>query len=87
MNRGIPQVFHFPLPLKYIADGWVIRNLKEYGNSAVPAEAVAFFDSAREGGLEILLGEIMETPVQVRQTGENAYIAELVKVVNYGKRK
>ena len=78
MNGGIPQVFHFPLPLKYIADGWVIRNLRKYGNSAVPAEAVAFFDSAREGGLEILLGEIMEVPVQVRQTGKNTYIAELV---------
>lgn len=78
MNEGIPQVFHFPLPLKYIADGWVIRNLRKYGNSAVPAEAVAFFDSAREGGLEFLLGEIMEVPVQVRQTGKNTYIAELV---------
>lgn len=78
MNEGIPQVFHFPFPLKYIADGWVIRNLRKYGNSAIPAEAVAFFDSAREGGLEILLGEIMEASVQVRQTGENAYIAELV---------
>lgn len=78
MNEGIPQVFHFPLPLKYIADGWVIRNLRKYGNSAVPAEAVAFFDNAREGGLEILLGEIMEVPVQVRQTGKNTYIAELV---------
>ena len=78
MNGGIPQVFHFPLPLKYIADGWVIRNLREYGNSAVPAEAVAFFDSARDGGLEILLGEIMETPVRVRQTGKDTYIAELV---------
>lgn len=77
--NGIPQALRFPLPLKYIADGWVIRNLREYGNSAVPAEAVAFFDSAHEGGLEILLGEIMEMPVQVRQTGENAYIAELVK--------
>lgn len=78
MNGGIPQVFHFPLPLKYIADGWVIRNLKEYGNSVIPAEAVAFFDSAHEGGLEILLGEIMEQPVRVRQTGKNTYIAELV---------
>ena len=78
MNGGIPQVFHFSLPLKYIADGWVIRNLKMYGNSVIPAEAVAFFDSAREGGLEILLGEIMEAPVQVRQTGKDTYIAELV---------
>lgn len=78
MNEGIPQVFHFPLPLKYIADGWVIRNLRKYGNSAVPAEAVAFFDGVKEGGLEILLGEIMEVPVQVRQTGKNTYIAELV---------
>lgn len=78
MNGGIPQVFHFPLPLKYIADGWVIRNLKEYGNSAVPAEVVEAFDSAHESGMEILLSEIMETPVRVRQTGKNAYIAELV---------
>ena len=78
MNEGIPQVFHFPLPLKYIADGWVIRNLKMYGNSAIPAEAVELFDSVHDRGLEILLGEIMDAPVQVRQTGENTYIAELV---------
>lgn len=58
------------------ADGYVIYNLKEYGNSFVPPETIEFFGNQKETArfLTFLLGE----PVSIKKSVDVGYIAERV---------
>lgn len=58
------------------ANGWIIKNLKKWGNSVFPAKMIRN-DEDKEA-CERLLSEIMQTTVEIYKT-EGGYICECVK--------
>lgn len=65
------KVFHFHRDVEEIATGWIVTNLKEYRNSAIPKDLIKLIDSDT---LERLLTVIIHEPVSITKT-EGGYIA------------
>lgn len=61
-----------------LANGWAVRNLKEYGNTTIPTEVIKFFESEKE--VAYLLSMIMHEPIKVRYAETAGYIAEVVMI-------
>ena len=55
------------------SNGWVVRNLKRYGNSVLPKELIAGPDDVRIG--EKLLSVIIGDSVKIRKT-DGGWICE-----------
>lgn len=64
----------YPNRISELADGWVVRNLRQFRNSVVPCETVECFECTET--LERVLSLAACVPVRVRKTGRNSYIAE-----------
>ena len=60
----IPKILNFPKPLQ-LADGWIIKNLKENSNSLIPDSLVELIT---KDTLERLLTEIVGHPVEIVET-------------------
>lgn len=63
--------------LEEMANGWVIRNMKEYGNSVLPIEPLELL------GIETLtrlLNMILDKKIEIIET-ENGYIVEYEKKI------
>lgn len=60
----IPKIFNFPKSLQ-LADGWIIKNLKENSNSLIPDSLVELIT---KDTLERLLTEIVGHPVEIVET-------------------
>ena len=63
-QNEIPKILNFLKPLQY-ADGWIIKNLKENGNSLIPDSLVELIT---KDTLERLLTEIVGHPVETVET-------------------
>lgn len=63
----IPKIFNFPKSLQ-LADGWIIRNLKEKHNSLIPDSLVKLIDQDTLGRL---LAEIVGHPVEIVETNQD----------------
>lgn len=64
----------YPNRISELADGWVVRNLRQFHNSVVPRETVECFECTEtlERVLSLATGEL----VKIRKTGKRSYIAE-----------
>lgn len=63
--------------LEKMADGWVIRNVKRYGNSVLPAEPLEILGYET---LTRLLNMILDKTIKIIET-ENGYIVEYEKKI------
>lgn len=67
------KILNFPRDLDLIADGYVVCNLRIYGNAILPS---ALFENWEEEEIEVLLTYILQKKVDVVHTG-NGYKAEI----------
>lgn len=67
------KILNFPHDLDLIAEGYVVCNLKMYGNAILPTE---LFESWKEKEIEVLLTYLLKQEVDVIKT-EYGYKAEL----------
>lgn len=68
----IPRPLKFPRNIQDISNGWVVRNIRKYGNSALPT---CLLEIMEEETISRLLTEIIKEKITVRKT-ENGYIVE-----------
>lgn len=71
------------LELLQSSNGWVVRNLREYGNSLLPKE---IYDNYKPRVVEGLLSVILEENVEVIQKDIDLYVAEIRRTKNDIKR-
>lgn len=62
------------LELLQSSNGWVVRNLREYGNSLLPKE---LYTNYRIPVIEGLLSTILEENVEVVRKDIDLYVAEI----------
>jgi len=69
-GNGINRRIFLEYCLKH-ADGWVVRNLRRYGNSVMPTALISDDEDRRLG--EKLLSAIIDRPVSIEKT-DGGYI-------------
>ena len=80
----IPRVFNFMSDWPRISNGYVLRNLNDFGNSLVPS---GLMDLMTMDTLGRLLSWLTGEQVKVLQVGNDTYIAVRDRKENFGKQK
>ena len=80
----IPRIFHFIRDWPRISNGYVLRNLNDYGNSLVPEELM---DLMTIDTLSRLLSWLTGDQVNILKVGNDTYIAERERKESFGKQK